>query len=431
MLQEKVGMVDIIGSIIIMCGIVMVVAFGAHGHFELDHESLKGYLFKQSMFIYAVVFFFCAAVCVTATWVSDAERILKYAKDPVRTTRSPVMRNSSSSHHMQPIDSLDSPANTADNQRSTKHKFLSYLARPQVGLFCCSAASGLFGGNTNVFAKAAIEVVSKESFGGFQHPVVVFVAILTISCALMQLYFLNESLKRYEAVYCVPIINAALVAVAAIASNILFDDWKQISTSDMCFFCVGALLVVGGILSLYFTDRREGENVNAPTIAELDDEEALFADTFDDNDFIVQNTMESKNGSKRLIDDQERTKLIERGYLATQTKFGGDQELKFMGTGTGNNSGSNGGTPNKKKNLSNSSPGEFIFGDNFDGIAQPTSKKTSRITSQHVILGSAMSRVSTPEQSPRQHKNDMEDDDDDLFGTRAKQQQQKQPSLLL
>ncbi|PHJ18750.1 magnesium transporter nipa [Cystoisospora suis] len=110
-------------------------------------------------------------------------------------------------------------------------------------------ASGFLGGNSNVSAKF-FSIILMDLFAGhtsvFTNWRTYVVTLCTVVLCLGQLIFLNVSLRRYEAIYVVPTINSCLVAEGTIGSILVLHEVPKNWTA----FSIGLILCIAGILIL-------------------------------------------------------------------------------------------------------------------------------------------------------------------------------------
>eukprot|EP00921_Rhytidocystis_pertsovi_P007587 GHVQ01012590.1.p1 GENE.GHVQ01012590.1~~GHVQ01012590.1.p1 ORF type:complete len:309 (-),score=21.81 GHVQ01012590.1:438-1364(-) len=115
-----------------------------------------------------------------------------------------------------------------------------------------AASSGFLGGNTNVSAKAlmlaAVQIVNGAE-AVLSHWGTYVLLLLTVALAVSQLVYLNLGLRRYEAIYIVPTINACLIGSGAIGGVMVLQE----NPTNWAAFFVGLVISVTGILALTIT----------------------------------------------------------------------------------------------------------------------------------------------------------------------------------
>ncbi|KAF8822246.1 hypothetical protein IE077_000709 [Cardiosporidium cionae] len=118
--------------------------------------------------------------------------------------------------------------------------------------FCTAAASGLLGGNTNISAKAFTVVVStffNAKINSYTDWRSYFIILLTGVLAILQVVYLNIGLRKYQAVYVIPITNSFLVTTGIVGGMMLLKEIPN-NTSSLLLTLLGLLIILAGILIL-------------------------------------------------------------------------------------------------------------------------------------------------------------------------------------
>ncbi|OII77737.1 hypothetical protein cand_015530 [Cryptosporidium andersoni] len=122
--------------------------------------------------------------------------------------------------------------------------------------FGVSASSGIFGANTNLSAKVFTLYISQlfsGKFSFFSTWEFYVVTIVTLTCAIFQLYFLNKALSKFEAIYVVPITNSILIATSEVGGICAFNE---IPESDVGFSLGVVIIIIGVLLLSIFKAKR-------------------------------------------------------------------------------------------------------------------------------------------------------------------------------
>eukprot|EP00921_Rhytidocystis_pertsovi_P009795 GHVQ01015742.1.p1 GENE.GHVQ01015742.1~~GHVQ01015742.1.p1 ORF type:complete len:448 (+),score=37.10 GHVQ01015742.1:1475-2818(+) len=202
-LREKTSRWDLIGTICIITGIVLIVWFSGKHQPIGNVDSFVSHLtnFGVSCFIISTVLLLCC-LAFLATRGEDSLPATSY-------------------------------------QRTIQR-------------FSTAAVSGICGGMTNVFAKAFVLILGSIAFEGSRRvltdPSTYIVLILTIIFALTQFLFLNKALQRFEAITVVPIINALLITSGALGGYFLFKEIP--SRYDL--YIIGIVSVTAGVAFLAY-----------------------------------------------------------------------------------------------------------------------------------------------------------------------------------
>eukprot|EP00922_Rhytidocystis_sp_ex-Travisia-forbesii_P015311 GHVS01022840.1.p1 GENE.GHVS01022840.1~~GHVS01022840.1.p1 ORF type:complete len:471 (-),score=70.22 GHVS01022840.1:819-2231(-) len=142
--------------------------------------------------------------------------------------------------------------------------------------FAISTMAGVCGGMSNVLAKAVVLTGTAVQLIGFhavaKDPATYAVVGLTVIFAVSQLVFLNTSLKRFEAIYVVPIINSLLIACGSFGGLVLFNEIPSrydLYIAGMCLVCAGAAFLSYGKYEAEVALLQKGL-LNLPSTVSLD-----------------------------------------------------------------------------------------------------------------------------------------------------------------
>ncbi|KAF8820967.1 hypothetical protein IE077_002609 [Cardiosporidium cionae] len=233
LLRERLSRAEIIGSIVILFGILLVVFFGTHEIPDYTVDRLIS-LLKQPMFIfYSVAAIFSIAFC----WYFGDVEVVGTINDMLYS-------------HAHP------------QQHATLH--------PGIARFCIAALSGITGGNGNLFAKAVVEAIHADGGSVLYRYEFYLMALFVIILCFLQALCLTIALGRYEAKFVVPMVNACLVASGSTGGILLFQEYGDLKEFDVLFFSIGVSSVIGGIFILMKGDQMTFSEENAS----VDDERA-------------------------------------------------------------------------------------------------------------------------------------------------------------
>eukprot|EP00546_Thalassionema_frauenfeldii_P014023 CAMPEP_0178929742 /NCGR_PEP_ID=MMETSP0786-20121207/20802_1 /TAXON_ID=186022 /ORGANISM="Thalassionema frauenfeldii, Strain CCMP 1798" /LENGTH=369 /DNA_ID=CAMNT_0020606099 /DNA_START=104 /DNA_END=1210 /DNA_ORIENTATION=- len=109
---------------------------------------------------------------------------------------------------------------------------------------------GSFGGNTVVCAKACVFLVqtSFEQENQFQYGGAYLILASLLVCLVLQLYFLDGGMNRYDAVFVVPIYVCFWITSGIFGALFFFQEIKNLSATDITCFICGVALSLSGIL---------------------------------------------------------------------------------------------------------------------------------------------------------------------------------------
>jgi hypothetical protein len=126
---------------------------------------------------------------------------------------------------------------------------LDLLTRRDLLRFSYPALAGSIGGITAAYAKASIELIKTSILGNNQFRFVgtyVIISIMILSVT-MQIKFLNAGLKRYEAMYVVPVYQVFWIISGILAGMFYFHEVEGLSEGQVRLFSLGAGISITGI----------------------------------------------------------------------------------------------------------------------------------------------------------------------------------------
>ncbi|CEL95331.1 unnamed protein product [Vitrella brassicaformis CCMP3155] len=213
---ESIGRADVIGSLVIIGGILLVVLYGPHGSGGFSRTDVVYLYTRPTFIIYAIVW---GALVVVA--VLGSQKIVE--------------------------------------------------KWPRLKQFCVAASAALWGANVTIAAKTAIELVNAKEvaasaergveatngatgnaagftagmFLGLPGEFYIFV-IAAVGSALGQLYFFNKGLSQFQAVFIVPTTMAFLIACRSVAGMVVLGERPMLPS----LYGVGISLVLAGVVTL-------------------------------------------------------------------------------------------------------------------------------------------------------------------------------------
>jgi len=188
--REPVGKRDIFGSVIIIIGMIFVIVFGSQHSFTFTFRDICNLFTRTDFVVYAICMAGILAACIVG-----------------------------STHYV-------------------KNVHLKRLA--------VTISAGIFGGNTNIVAKAVVDLMSLGISDGTiwqanYQPYMFLIGL--IGCAVAQLIFLNRALSQYPAVFVVPTVNAFLITTGSIGGIVIFIETPEVLGA----YIAGVFLVVLGV----------------------------------------------------------------------------------------------------------------------------------------------------------------------------------------
>jgi hypothetical protein len=110
----------------------------------------------------------------------------------------------------------------------------------------------LTGAQQMVFTKTVSELIAESIEGDMQFTYfLTYVLIgLAIWMAVFQIGYLNKGLELFDAVYFLPLYNAALIVLCIVVGGIYFDEVAHVTWLQILLFVVGVMICLGGVLLL-------------------------------------------------------------------------------------------------------------------------------------------------------------------------------------
>lgn len=127
---------------------------------------------------------------------------------------------------------------------------LEPLTRRRLLRFSYPSLAGSIGGMTAAYAKASIELVKTSILGGnqFTHVGSYFIVLMMVGSIFLQITFLNAGLKRYEAMYVVPVYQVFWIISGILAGMFYFHEISGLSEKEVRLFSLGAGISITGII---------------------------------------------------------------------------------------------------------------------------------------------------------------------------------------
>lgn len=76
------------------------------------------------------------------------------------------------------------------------------------------------------------------------------VVVMLFVCIFSQIKLLNDGLKRFDAVYEVPVFQAFWILVSVLSGMALYKEYTVMSPTDMGLFSFGVLITLTGVIAL-------------------------------------------------------------------------------------------------------------------------------------------------------------------------------------
>eukprot|EP00657_Telonema_sp_P-1_P002314 TRINITY_DN15406_c0_g1_i1.p1 TRINITY_DN15406_c0_g1~~TRINITY_DN15406_c0_g1_i1.p1 ORF type:complete len:275 (-),score=10.68 TRINITY_DN15406_c0_g1_i1:259-1083(-) len=225
--KEPVLPQHIVATSVIVGGICLVVGFGSHSDLEYTFERIEELLVRPAFLIYTFTVLVIAAVLHGVSIWADG-----------------------------------------DESRSSIDAY-SYVT--------VSAMSGSF---SVVLSKSMAESLHGALSTGDANPLSVFLVVSWLMVVLWWLYRLNECLRRFAALFVVPLLHAVWLVCTVVSGGIFFEEFERLPGWRLGLFVLGTLILVIGVAlmpSSSHTHQVETEDVDYWLPTEQDDLDELMS----------------------------------------------------------------------------------------------------------------------------------------------------------
>jgi hypothetical protein len=131
---------------------------------------------------------------------------------------------------------------SAEYQRVFKMHRLSY-----------AGVSGIFGAQSVLFARTVdLLFVGSTEHGGYflLYPGTYMILFCLVSCIVLQLYYLNQGLARFESLYNVPVFTSTWIVGTALGGGVFYGEFANFSWVQALLFPTGVGLCCIGVFFL-------------------------------------------------------------------------------------------------------------------------------------------------------------------------------------
>ncbi|ETV81337.1 hypothetical protein H257_05884 [Aphanomyces astaci] len=213
-LKEKLTRNDLIGTVLICIGAVVVTIYGSHENVEYTLEILIHLYYRWDMLIYLIVII--AVVWVLIGMLKRAELVLK-KKGPAS---------------------------------------LEYKAVLKLHPLTYAGLAGVFGAQSVMFAKSSGELLKQtlrgdNQFDKFLTYVIIVALVITIS---LETHCLSLGLKYFDALYIVPVFQCFFITFSVIGGAVYFEEFKDFTMTQWIVFPIGVLITIAGVIVLSSRD---------------------------------------------------------------------------------------------------------------------------------------------------------------------------------
>ena len=235
-LKETLSRRDLIGTVLIILGSVLTVAFGDHSDPEYNLSDFRHFFGYTSSIIYALaVCGFCVTLYSLILYLRPMKKRIVEINKSYETVDDDAVRQRLI---------RDNAELAAVRQR--------YAPWEKVHPFFLCAISGALGAQSVMFGKMVSELISTTFQGDNQlfspFPYVFLVSMLFF--IFSQIHFLALALAYFDALYCVPIFQCFFILISTVGGATFFQEFSNFSPTQAIIFPLGILVTLVGVFLL-------------------------------------------------------------------------------------------------------------------------------------------------------------------------------------
>jgi hypothetical protein len=208
---EKLHKRVLIATMIIMVGCAISVGAASHNNNICDIDSLFGLYMTGRFALYALILF--AIIFGLLYFIKKAERLKEqYGAD------------------------------SEEYMRVFRYHRISY-----------AGLSGVFGSQSVLFARTVSQMFVGSARGGrifLAYPGTYVVVASLVGCIVLQIYWLNQGLARFESLYNVPIFTSTWIVGTALGGGVNFGEFSTFSAVQAFLFPLGVFMCIAGVFFL-------------------------------------------------------------------------------------------------------------------------------------------------------------------------------------
>lgn len=235
-LRETVSWRDILGTLLIIVGATLSVAFGDHTETKFTLEEIEKFWVGRA--------FLCYIILITVCEIVLFKLITKYTpikKQLVETISR--YENASALNKKNDMEWEDKIIKQLEQQYNKNEKLHS---------FSLCAFSGIAGAQSVLFGKMVSELIvtsiTDENQMFHLLPYVFIVCMFIFVCT--QIHFQAIALKFFDALYVVPVFQCFFVCVSTLGGVCFFKELDTFSAVQAAVFPIGLIITLSGVLLL-------------------------------------------------------------------------------------------------------------------------------------------------------------------------------------
>lgn len=239
--NEKIGLYDIGGIVLIIVGCVVVVVFS--GIVQQDYRLC---VLMQLLRARATVIYLCLiAVAILSVYMflwAVERAVAKYnssGTDDSAPQDRKWFQRLRFYHPLLALDRFISPINPAASRRV---KYGLPLAYASLGSLMASL--------TTLFAKSLANLLVVTVFNGdnqFDNVLAWAILAITVFTAVSQVYWINQGLIRYDALLQVPVFYVVWTVLDIVGGGVYFNEFREFTTTKYVLFAVGVAIIFAGV----------------------------------------------------------------------------------------------------------------------------------------------------------------------------------------
>jgi len=184
--------------------------------------------------------------------------------------------------------------------------------------------SGLFGAQSVLFARSVGQLTVGSTRGDrlfLAYPGTYVIVFCLVGCILLQLYFLNLGLARFESMYNVPVFTGTFIVGVALGGGVFYGEFSQFSPWQAVLFPLGVGMCIAGVFMLSRGTPADHASPGGAGVAPADNESEMAEGRRSGDDAGEGNG--SHAGTRRVSDaDDEEMAGMERATWTSLKKRG-------------------------------------------------------------------------------------------------------------
>jgi hypothetical protein len=160
--------------------------------------------------------------------------------------------------------------------------FMTYLSKtlPNPNIFVFLSLVGIYGGYTVISTKATSALLNLSFFKFFTYPISYLMLIILVSSAILQIWYLNEALARFDSVEVIPTQFVFFTLSAILGSAITYNDFGHMKPNAIIISTISVAIMFSGV---YFITKRPSKSSNINSYLPVNDKDSMTLDDSTDH----------------------------------------------------------------------------------------------------------------------------------------------------